>query len=214
MEALITWRYFLIPEDKFDQIKPAAEELDGLRNRELTEEEAAHKEELIARINEKAKEIAKKIQIYTDDEEGRDGTVVEELIYRMDEAWELHSFRTEFYFKFLVYATPQELQKQKDTIEKIFDKIADKDLLKREFIGKWIYLDRARVIFKHLRELYQFAFENNCGIIKTDSVTWKETEIDREEENPTSSVDESKEEKPAQAPEEQTEEKTEEKSNK
>ena len=182
MEPLITWRYFLIPADKFDEIKPMADELDGLRNRELSEEEARHKEELINQINEKAKESAKKIQVYTDDDEGRDGTVVEELIYRMDEAWEVHNFNTDFYFKFLVYATPEELQKQKSMIEKIFDKIADKNLLKKEFLGKWIYLDRARIIFKHLRELFSFAFENNCGIIKTDSVTWKETEIDKDEE--------------------------------
>lgn len=182
MEPLITWRYFLIPEDKFDQIKEMADQLDTLRNRELTEEEDTTKESLIEKINEKAKEIALKTQVYSDDDEGRDGTVVEELVYRMDEAWELHNFKADFYFKFLVYATPQEIQTQKDHIESIFKKIADRDLLKKEFLGKWVYLDRARVIFKHIWDLYHFAFENKCGIIKTDQLIWKETELDREME--------------------------------
>jgi len=192
MKPLITWRYFLIPKDKFNSIKPLSDELDGLRNRELSNEESTRKELLIEEINEKARVIALKIQVYKDDENDgrdgtiRDGTIIEELIYRMDESWEVHNYSSGFYFQFLVYATPEELQKQKPEIEEIFKTVADHHLLKKEFLGKWIYLDRAREIFGELRKLYNFAFSNECGIIKTDQVTWKETEMDliEEEEKP------------------------------
>lgn len=174
MEALLTWKFFLVPEDKFEQIKKLAEELDSYRNRELSEEEAERKESLINIIDEKASGIAHKTYTYKDDSENKDGTITEELVYRMDEAPEVRYYTDpdEFYFKFLVYITPDGLQKQYDSILKIFNTIESRDLLKREFLGKWEFLDRAREIFQYIKTMYKDAYENNCGVIKIDKIEW------------------------------------------
>lgn len=174
MKALLTWKYFLIPEEKFDVIKSEADELDTLRNRELTEKESARKDELIDIIDLKAKDIAEEVVVYKDDGESRDGTIVEELVYRMDEAIEIRKYKDqdEFYFQFMVYCTPEGLQKQYDTIKKIFIITEDHDLLKEEFLGKWIYLDRAREILHEIRKMFQTAYDDHCGIVKIDRLEW------------------------------------------
>jgi len=157
--------------------------LDNLRNRELSEEENREKESLIDQINEIGAEIAHKITVYQDSSDGKkDGTIIEELVYRMDEAREIRKYSDGFYFHFLVYVKPQELQEKYDKIKKIFEIIADHDLLKEEFLGKWEYLERAREIFEELRHMYEEAYENNCGIVKTDKVEWVEFEDEELEE--------------------------------
>lgn len=183
MEALLTWKYFLINESDFDQIKAQADELDTLRNRELSPEEEETKENLISQIDETASKIAKDVYEYKDQGESKDGTIMEELVYRMDEAPELRKYTDpdEFYFHFLVYITPEGLQKQYDTILRIFEVTADHDLLKEEFLGKWVYLERAREIFKELRKIYSEAHGANCGVVKIDRVQWVEEEEDETE---------------------------------
>ncbi|MCD4784364.1 MAG: hypothetical protein K8T10_11140 [Candidatus Eremiobacteraeota bacterium] len=174
MEALLTWKYFLIPGEKFDAIKSEADELDSLRNRELTEKESARKDELIDIIDLKAKDVAEEVVVYKDDGEGKDGTIVEELVYRMDDSPELRKYREqdEFYFQFMVYCTPEGLQKQYDKIKKIFAITKDHNLLKEEFLGKWVYLERAREIFHEIRKMFQTANDDHCGIVKIDRVEW------------------------------------------
>ncbi len=180
MDARITWWYYLIPEDKFPQIKDKADKLDTLRDRELSEEEAKLKEKLIDEINSIASSISYKVVEYKDTDEKKDGTIIEELVYRMDEAHEVKIYSDGYYFKFMVYITPEGLQKEYSKIEKIFSIIADHHLLKEEFLGKRKYLQRATEIFNELRELYKEAYENKCGIIKTDKVEWVETKEDEE----------------------------------
>jgi hypothetical protein len=183
MKAQITWRYFLVPKDKFAQVSGLAIELDGLRNRELNEEEAARKEALIEELNQKAAAVALKVKEYQDSDQDKDGTIIEELVYRMDESREVKKYSSGFYFQFLVHASPDDIQSQKAQIEKIFHIIESQDLLKKEFLGKWEYLERARALFLEIKELFHFAFENNCGIFKTDQVTWLETPEDQAQEN-------------------------------
>jgi hypothetical protein len=178
MDSLLTWRYFVIPKDKFDQIKGKVDELHSLRDRELSLEENEKKENLIDEINSEAPSIACKVLEYKDTDGGKDGTIVSELVYRMDEASEVKDYSEEFYFKFLVYVTPSELQEEYPKIEKIFDLVENQDLLKEEFLGKWEYLERAQNIFHELRTMYIEAYENQCGVIKTDKVEWVGTGLE------------------------------------
>jgi len=184
MEALLTWKYFLISGEKFDVIKADADELDTLRNRELTKEESKRKDELIDIIDVKAKGIADEVIVYKDDGDCKDGTIVEELVYRMDEAIELRKYRDpdEFYFQFMVYCTPEGLQKQYEMIKKIFAITENHNLLKEEFLGKWVYLERAREIFHELKKMYQTAYDDHCGIVKIDRVEWLPESDELEEE--------------------------------
>lgn len=182
MKSLITWRYFVIPKDKFEEIKEPAEELDGLRNRELSDEEMNRKEELIEEINRISEKIASKTLIFKDDEQSKDGTITEELIYRMDESIEFMEYSSDYYFPFLVYAKPDNLQDQADDIRKIFKTVEGHNLLKKEFLGKWEYLETAKKIFAEIRDMFEFAIEKECGVVKTDSVEWMETEEDVIEE--------------------------------
>ena len=187
MEALLTWKYFLIPQDSFGKVKDFADELDTLRNRELNEEESARKAELIDKIDEVGSSIAERVIVYKDSEDGeeKDGTVCEELVYRMDEAPEVRKYTEpdEFYFKFLVYITPEGLQKQFKTIQQIFDETENHNLLKEEFLGEWHFLKRAKEIFEELREMYEDANTNKWGVVKIDRLEWMdEEEMEDEEE--------------------------------
>jgi len=185
MEALLTWRYFVVPEDKFGEIKPLADELDALRDRELSEEESKRQEDLMDQINSLGEKIAKKVIVYKDEGDLKDGTIAEELVYRMGESEMMGAFRDEYYYHFLVYITPEQLASDYEAIEKIFKTIADHDLLKTEFLGEWIYLDRAQEIFGEVRAMFKEAYESKCGIIKTDKLEWQESgDEDREEEPP------------------------------
>jgi hypothetical protein len=183
MKPLITWRYFIIPENAFDSVKKEADEIDGLRNRELSDEENNRKESLIEALNEKAEKIAMKTIVYSDSEEKNDGTVIEELVYLMDKSPEVSQYSQGYYFQFLVYAPPGELQKEYKDVEKVFDIISSKNLLKKEFLGEWKYLDRAKEIFEELRKMLKEAYENKCGVIMTDVVIWESTPEDEEEED-------------------------------
>ena len=187
MEPLLTWKYFLISENDFPQIKEAADELDSLRNRELTDEENERKESLISQIDELGTKIATHSLVYQDrkDMEGhRDGTVCEELVYRLDEAPEVKKYTDpdEFYFSFLVYITPDGLQKQYPTIQKIFDEVENHNLLKEEFLGEWRYLQRAKAIFSELEMMYEDAYKGKCGVIKIDRLEWLDDDSEEEEE--------------------------------
>jgi hypothetical protein len=178
MDSLLTWRYFIIPEDKFEQIKGKVDELDYLRDKELSTEENERKETLIDEINAEAPSIACKVVEYRDTDGVKDGTIVSELVYRMDEAKEVKEYSEGFYFKFLVYITPSDLQQEYAKIEKIFGLIETNELLKEEFLGKWEYLDRAQQIFDEVRSMYMEAYENKCGVIKTDKVEWVGTGLE------------------------------------
>lgn len=187
MEPLLTWKYFLISESDFPQIKDAADELDTLRNRELTDEENERKENLINQIDELGSKIAAHTVVYQDrkDMEGhRDGTVCEELVYRLDDAPEVRQYTDpdEFYFSFLVYITPEGLQKQYPTIQKIFDVVENHSLLKEEFLGEWRYLQRAKSILSELEMMYEDAYNNKWGVVKIDRLEWLDEEDDEEEE--------------------------------
>lgn len=186
MESLLTWKYYLVAETDFPQVKDLAEELDTLRNRELTDEENERKESLISQIDELGSKIAAHTLVYQDrkDIQGhRDGTVCEELVYRLDEAPEVRQYTDpdEFYFKFLVYITPEGLQKQYPTIQKIFDIVENHELLKEEFLGEWRYLQRAKSIFFDLKMMYEDAYKNNWGLVKIDRLEWLDEEIEEEE---------------------------------
>jgi DNA-binding transcriptional ArsR family regulator len=172
MDSLLTWRYFLIPQDKFEEIKDKAEVLDSLRDRELSEEENETKESLIDEINKTAPSIARKVVEYKDTDGTKDGTIVSELVYRMDEAREVQKYSEGFYFKFLVHITPEDLQKEYPTIGEIFEVTENLNLLREEFLGKWEYLERAKEIFGEIRNMYREAYESKCGVIKTDTVEW------------------------------------------
>lgn len=187
MEAYLTWKYFVVSQDNFGQIKEMAEELDELRNRELDRKDATKKEALIDFIDEKASRIADRVIVYHDDEINKDGTITEELVYRMDDAKELRQYKDldQPYFHFLVYITPEDLQARFERIDSIFKLTADHHLLKTEFLGKWVYLERAREIFKEIWDMYKSAFEQKCGIIKIDKVKWI---FDEEEEEETEEV--------------------------
>lgn len=187
MEPLLTWKYFLISENDFPQIKDAADELDSLRNRELTDEENERKEALINQIDELGSKIALHSVVYQDrkDMEGyRDGTVCEELVFRLDEAPEVKKYTApdEFYFSFLVYITPDGLQKQYATIRKIFDEVENHNLLKEEFLGEWRYLQRAKAIFSELEMMFEDAYKDKCGVIKIDRLEWLDDDSEEEEE--------------------------------
>ena len=182
MDAVLTWKYFVLNRERFQDLKELAEELDTYRNRELTDEEANRKEDVISQIDTQASEIAEKVIEYKDQDACKDGTIMEELVYRMDEAPELQKYTEpdEYYFKFLVYITPDDLLKQFKTIIDIFREIEKRNLLKEEFIGKWIYLNRAKEILSELKDMYEFAHKNEFGIIKIDKVEWL-SEINEEE---------------------------------
>jgi hypothetical protein len=180
MKPLITWRYFIIPENAFEGIRKEADELDSLRNRELSDEENNRKESLIEALNDKAGKIATKTIVYSDDEGKNDGTVIEELVYLMDKSPEVSEYSQGYYFQFLVYAPPDEFQKEYKDVEKVFEIISKKNLLKQEFLGEWQYLDRAKVIFEELRAMLKEAHDNKCGIIMTDVVMWESTLDDEE----------------------------------
>ncbi len=187
MEPLLTWKYFLIGEDVFPQIKDAADELDTLRNRELTDEENERKEDLIRQIDELGSKVAAHTVVYQDrkDMEGhRDGTICEELVYRLDEAPEVRKYTDpdEFYFSFLVYITPDGLQKQYPTIQKIFDEVENHNLLKEEFLGEWRYLQRAKSILSEMEMMYEDAFKNRWGVVKIDLLEWMDDDDEEEEE--------------------------------
>jgi hypothetical protein len=185
MESLMTWRYFLVPEDKFDGVKYLSDQLNELRDIELTEEDNEKKEKIIDEINGLAPSLAYKTIEYRDEGTIKDGTIVEELVYRMDESPEVSKFSEGFYFKFLAYITPEELQEEFDQIDKIFYIIKSKNLLNEQFLGKSEYLSRAREIFEELNKMYQEAFNKKCGVIKTDKVEWIRTDEDEDEPEDT-----------------------------
>jgi hypothetical protein len=184
MDAYLTWKYFVIPEDKFDQIKSVEEELDTLRNRELSDEEAVRKDMLIDVIDKQAPAISELVLEFKDSETAKDGTIMEELVFRMDEAPELRKFTEpdEFYFPFMVRITPEGLQSQYPTIEKIFEATSDHNLLKEEFLGDWVYLERAKEIFSQIVDMFKTAHEKKCGIIKIDKLDWIDDAMVQKEE--------------------------------
>ncbi|MFP4498464.1 MAG: hypothetical protein ACLFQV_09670 [Vulcanimicrobiota bacterium] len=195
MEPLLTWRYFLIHEDDFNKIRPLADELnDNLRNRPLSEEENNRKEELIDEINQLGGEIAKRTFVYKDVDDNNDltndGTIVEELVYRMDDAFGIlrRYGDSNLTFPFLTYIPPEELQDDYDKIKDIFDEISEHDLLKKEFLGKWKYLERAREIFDELMVMYKWAFKNDCGVVQTDKLEW--VDHDEDEDVSTEEIEE------------------------
>lgn len=184
MDAYLTWKYFVIPEDKFDQIKELEEELDGLRNKELNDEQAVRKDMLIDMIDKQATPISEMVLVFKDSENVKDGTIMEELVYRMDEAPELRKYTEpdEFYFPFMVRITPEGLQNQYPVIEKIFEVTSDHDLLKVEFLGDWVYLERAKAIFIQIVDMFKTAHEKKCGIIKIDKLDWIDDAMVQKEE--------------------------------
>ncbi|MCE1245603.1 MAG: hypothetical protein LWY06_03040 [Firmicutes bacterium] len=184
MDAYLTWKYFVIPEDKFDQIKDLEEELNTLCNKELDDEQAVRKEMLIDMIDKQATPISEMVMIFKDSENAKDGTIMEELVYRMDEAPELRKYTEpdEFYFPFMVRITPDGLQKQYAVIEKIFEVTSEHDLLKQEFLGDWVYLERAKAIFVQIVDMFKTAYEKKCGIIKIDKLDWIDDAMVQKEE--------------------------------